>query len=942
MPRLSQLLFQRTAKRSALRRRSAPSGGESLEQRVLLTAPVATDWDLGLFSRGTDVKVDASDIVSAFGTDADGDLTATSVTFGTPTVDGVPAGSLTDVGFVYTPGAGTAGVFSIDGQAAAFAGIAVGDDVDVVVPFTVSDGTDSDAGELLYEIDGDLNAIDFEIFFLGDTASEAMATADDVAAGVSVDLTLVIAGPADIQETLSTGIELNVDLDGASGPALEDDTLTIAIASAFDGSTASATAADAGKALAFANVGSESTAAANASRADAVAEVDSVVTATATDNSTAFAKGSDIGSAQAAADESSTANALADAGSLATAVADGNSAASANASDLSDAQALAENGSAADSDATDVSSSTATADNSSVATANSDTSSTAVAIANDVGSATAVALDESTASADATTQSISTAFAETSAGSSASSTDTSDAQAVATDSSAAEASASNLSSATSEAESGSNASATAMESSTAEATADLTASSTAFAEAGSTSVAPASDGSFTNSVAVDNSTTTASANDGSDALAFAEDSSSADAFATNESSSSASATTNTDATAHAELGSTATAQSAGDVERSAKLSALLGDGGAAIAAEVNGQVTGTPGIPISLPIDVSETDDESLDSIVVSGLPAGSVLTAGTPNGDGSEWTFTTVPPADLEFTTPSEFGGQFDLVVTGVIGDDFASGTQRVTIAGSCSTVMPGDGANLIGDTLYVAGTDSADKIRVIETKTQVKVKLNRDKPTFDLADVANLVVCGFDGADKISRSTKSAAPAILEGGRGSDKITGSNADETLVGGSGSDKINAKGGDDVIDGGDGNDKLNAGAGDDIVFAGSGNDMVSGSKGQDLLFGDDGRDVIKGGSGEDILIAGSTDLDLDALQLILAEWTSGRSYEERVANISGDSSSGVNVGNFLTSENITDTVDGDKLVGGCQHDWFFANATDVLGGRKDFEELSII
>lgn len=37
---------------------------EALEQRVLLTAPVAADWDFGLLFTGETVSVDAADIVS--------------------------------------------------------------------------------------------------------------------------------------------------------------------------------------------------------------------------------------------------------------------------------------------------------------------------------------------------------------------------------------------------------------------------------------------------------------------------------------------------------------------------------------------------------------------------------------------------------------------------------------------------------------------------------------------------------------------------------------------------------------------------------------------------------------------------------------------------------------------------------------------------------------
>ena len=67
--------------------------------------------------------------------------------------------------------------------------------------------------------------------------------------------------------------------------------------------------------------------------------------------------------------------------------------------------------------------------------------------------------------------------------------------------------------------------------------------------------------------------------------------------------------------------------------------------------------------------------------------------------------------------------------------------------------------------------------------------------------------------------------------------------------------------------------------------------MLMGGAGRDLLIGGFGSDRIMGDAGDDIEIAGSTvyDGNLAALSRIMAEWTSGHTYSERVANLQNGS-----------------------------------------------------
>ncbi len=91
------------------------------------------------------------------------------------------------------------------------------------------------------------------------------------------------------------------------------------------------------------------------------------------------------------------------------------------------------------------------------------------------------------------------------------------------------------------------------------------------------------------------------------------------------------------------------------------------------------------------------------------------------------------------------------------------------------------------------------------------------------------------------------------------------------------------------MDAGDGDDLLSGGGGDDVLLAGAGFDLLYGGAGRDLMIGGTGGDLIFAGDGQDILISGTTAFDADraALDLIMLEWTSERSYSERSENLRG-------------------------------------------------------
>lgn len=94
------------------------------------------------------------------------------------------------------------------------------------------------------------------------------------------------------------------------------------------------------------------------------------------------------------------------------------------------------------------------------------------------------------------------------------------------------------------------------------------------------------------------------------------------------------------------------------------------------------------------------------------------------------------------------------------------------------------------------------------------------------------------------------------LNGGGGSDSLTGGLNDDVLKGGAGADGMAGSSGDDVLKGGGGDDFLQGDDGDDRLVGGTGNDGLVGGEGDDLLFGGGGRDRVLGTEGDDTLTGG--------------------------------------------------------------------------------------
>ncbi|MCA9051532.1 MAG: hypothetical protein KDA89_22495, partial [Planctomycetaceae bacterium] len=190
-----------------------------------------------------------------------------------------------------------------------------------------------------------------------------------------------------------------------------------------------------------------------------------------------------------------------------------------------------------------------------------------------------------------------------------------------------------------------------------------------------------------------------------------------------------------------------------------------------------------------------------------------------------------------------------------------------------------------------------------------------------------------------------------VLVGGIGDDELHGGSGDDTLEGGDGQDELQGDSGDDLLKGGAGNDTLSGNSGDDILLGGDGNDWLDGDAGRDLLIGGQGSDHLWGNGDDDLLIAGTTiHADSDAaLWAIMAEWTSSRKYDQRIANLRGTGSGTRSNGNILLNTvgptaTVFDDDAQDFLTGHGGNDWFFANLDfgilDTLCDRKSKESVS--
>ncbi len=268
------------------------------------------------------------------------------------------------------------------------------------------------------------------------------------------------------------------------------------------------------------------------------------------------------------------------------------------------------------------------------------------------------------------------------------------------------------------------------------------------------------------------------------------------------------------------------------------------------------------------------------------------------------------------------------DLTGTATTGPTFAfvptePGTYTITLtvtdkdAGATtvtySVVVTGaPGITLVDGVLTIVGTEGPDDIKVTPGGGVPEIKVIFNGAQTIWLGVAQIVVYANGGDDRVQIAGGIAVPVVAFGGTG------------------------------------NDRLKAGGGPSVLVGGAGDDALLGGSGRDILIGGAGADLLGGNGADDILVAGFTSFDanLAALVLIRAEWGSDRSFADRVANLSGAGSTGVNGPAVLRAEGSNRTVFDDaavdRLAGDEGTDWFLFNSAgdpDQVTDLTPFEGL---
>ncbi|MEM1067314.1 MAG: PKD domain-containing protein, partial [Planctomycetota bacterium] len=351
-----------------------------------------------------------------------------------------------------------------------------------------------------------------------------------------------------------------------------------------------------------------------------------------------------------------------------------------------------------------------------------------------------------------------------------------------------------------------------------------------------------------------------------------------------------------------------------------------------ITIEVANQ--GAPIVSISTPTDGVRNEESTF---VLSAFdPDGATEFTYEVNwGDGTSDTFTGQSPLEVTHTyTKVATDGRFEISVTASDGE--LTGEATATDFGVLGWSIVPDPANPGDQVLVVVGSEGNDSILVWDfwgDWFKVKIRDRTDHVRYrglTNGDVESILVFGHDGNDRVDIGW-SLLPA------------------TILGGSG------------------NDLLRGGWGNDIILGNSGNDKIFGEWGRDILIGGTGADRIHGDQQDDILIAGFTAFDEEfhrfadpeiyaadrflsfteqriALESIMAEWASHKSYHTRRHNLLGNTNNH-RENDFFLRHNEADSVNNtvfdddavDTLWGNGGIDWFFASEEDRVRDKRRWE-----
>jgi hypothetical protein len=171
-----------------------------------------------------------------------------------------------------------------------------------------------------------------------------------------------------------------------------------------------------------------------------------------------------------------------------------------------------------------------------------------------------------------------------------------------------------------------------------------------------------------------------------------------------------------------------------------------------------------------------------------------------------------------------------------------------------------------------------------------------------------------------------------VVFAGDGTDVILGEIYDKPmeLYGGGGPDALFGGFAADRLDGGDGPDLLRGGR-----FSSTGDTLIGGD-GDDVLIGSAATDVLFGGAGNDLIITGPvqfTGYETGRLYDLRAEWSSSRTYNQKIANLSG-TGTGPRANNdtfLIPGQTIVDDPVVDVALGQEGQDWLLLDIGEDVG-----------
>ncbi|HYD67955.1 calcium-binding protein [Azospirillum sp.] len=279
-----------------------------------------------------------------------------------------------------------------------------------------------------------------------------------------------------------------------------------------------------------------------------------------------------------------------------------------------------------------------------------------------------------------------------------------------------------------------------------------------------------------------------------------------------------------------------------------------------------------------------------------------------------------------LTFVGTGAFNGAGNASDNTIIGGD---GNDTITGAGGADRLEAGAGDDLMyvdGADTFIDGGDGFDTVYV----------QGAAGATVDLATARIERIFGGVGADRLSAAGATAG-VYVNGGDGTDQLTGSAFADTLGGGDGDDTIGAGDGNDTITGGTGADQLVAGAGDDLMYVDGADTLIDGGDGFDTVYvqGIVGATVDLTASRIERVFGGAGDDRLSATTGGLAVYVNGGAGNDQLAGGSqGDTLAGGDGNDTVNGGDGSDTITGgagaDQLVAGAGDDLMYVDGDDTL------------